>query len=177
MATRYSLKDVVILQNRNIFVDTNVLIYCFWGTGMHEWEQNYASVFKALLHQKNSLFIDFNVISEIVNRMLRIEQKKLQPTNNFKDFRDSKDGKNSLADIFLIVKQNILPQFNVIGKIFCKQEIENLLTVDNLDFVDKSTIEICKENALILLTNDKDFRNTDIDILTGNPNILKKIKI
>lgn len=174
MAARYSLKETSRLQNKNIFVDANVLIYCFWGTGAHFWEQRYASVFKTLLHQQYSLFVDFVVISEIINRVLRIEQKKLQPENSdFKGFRDSQSGKNILSDIFLIVKDNILPKFNIVGEVFNKQEIENLLTVDDLDFVDKFTVEICKKNSLVLLTNDKDFRNADVDILTANQNILR----
>jgi predicted nucleic acid-binding protein len=173
MAARYKLKEVSLLQSKNIFVDANVLIYCFWGTGAYRREQNYASAFKVLLRQQCSLFVDFMVISEIINRVLQIEQKKLRPESNFKDFRDSESGKNVLSDIFLIVKQSILPKFNIVGKVFNKQEMESLLAVDDLDFVDKSTVEICKENSLILLTNDKDFRNADIDILTGNINILK----
>jgi predicted nucleic acid-binding protein len=60
----------------------------------------------------------------------------------------------------------------VIGKAFSKQDIENCLVVDELDFVDKATVTLCQENALILLTNDKDFRDVDLDILTGNPKIL-----
>jgi hypothetical protein len=112
------------------------------------------------------------IISEIINRLLRFEHQNLQPFSHYKDFRDSIDGKNVLSNIFKIIKNNILPQFNIVVKIFDKQEIEKLLIVDDLDFVDKSIAEICKENSLILFTNDKDFKYVDIDILTENPNIL-----
>ena len=44
--------------------------------------------------------------------------------------------------------------------------------IDELDFVDKSTVSIFQENSFVLLTNDKDFRNSDIDILTGNTHTL-----
>jgi predicted nucleic acid-binding protein len=173
MAARYKLEEVSLLQNKNIFVDANVLIYCFWETGSYRQERRYTKVFNELIHNPYHLFVDFIVISEIINRVLRIEQKKLQPDSNFKKFRDSEIGKNVLSDVFLIVKQTILPQFSIVGKVFSKLEIERLLTVDDLDFADKSTVEICKENSLVLLTNDKDFRNVDIDILTGNTNILR----
>jgi predicted nucleic acid-binding protein len=172
MATRYKLNDASLLQNRNIFVDTNVLIYCFWGTGSYWVERKYAKTFKVLLRQRNSLFIDFLVISEVINRVLRIEQQKLQPASTFKDFRNSIDGWNTLSDVFLIVKDFIIPKFKIIGKVFNEREIKNMLIVDDLDFTDKSIVELCRENSLILLTNDADFRNTDIDILTGNFNIL-----
>lgn len=43
---------------------------------------------------------------------------------------------------------------------------------NELDFVDKAIVSLCKENNLVLLTNDKDFKNADLDILTANTSIL-----
>ena len=97
MATRYKLHDVNQLQGRNIFVDANVLIYLFWPTARHSFEQNYARVFSCLLRQKNTLFIDFLVISEVINRILRIEHQKIDSIKKFKDFRDSQDGKDEIG--------------------------------------------------------------------------------
>ena len=169
MAAKYRLQEVSQVQNRGVFVDANVLIYLFWPTGSYTWEQDYARVFGNLLRQKNSLFVNFSVISEIINRTVRIEHKKKQPAIEFKEFRNSPEGQNTLSDIYLIVKTTILPQFNIIGKVFNRQDVEQFLVADDLDFVDKSTLAICKENAFVLLTNDRDFKNVDIDILTGNP--------
>ncbi len=75
-------------------------------------------------------------------------------------------------DIFVIVKNNILNRFNVVGKSFDKQKIESFLIVDELDFVDKAMASICSENSFVILTNDMDFKNSGLDILTGNPRIL-----
>lgn len=172
MATKYRLQDVAQLAGKDVFLDANILIYLFWPTGQHNFEQNYARVFRNLLRQGNSLFVDFLVISEVINRVVRIEHQKLNPSQKFKDFRNSQDGKDALNDIYIIVKNDILNRFNVVGKIFNKQEIENCLVVDELDFVDKATVTLCKENNLVLLTNDSDFKNVDLDILTGNPDIL-----
>jgi len=172
MAAKYSLQQVAKLHNRPVFVDANVIIYLFWPTGSIWWEQNYATAFRKLLKQRNDLYIDLLIISEVVNRVLRIEYKKINPAHNFKAFRNSQHGKEALEDIYTIIKNNILNRFDVIGKAFSKQEIENFLVVDELDFIDKATVEICKENALVLLTNDKDFKDTGLEILTANPNIL-----
>lgn len=172
MATKYSLQDCHQLQNHAIFVDANVLIYLFWPTGSVYWEQHYAKAFRSLLRQGNSLYVDFLVISEVINRILRIEHQKIKPNQKFKDFRNSRDGKDTLTDIHTIVKNDILNRFNVIGKMFSKQEVENLLVVNELDFVDKGTVKLCQENSLILFTNDKDFKDSDLDILTGNPSLL-----
>ena len=172
MATKYRLQDFGQLNGRNIFLDANILIYLFWPTGQYAFEQNYARVFRNLLRQQNNLFVDFLIISEVINRILRIEHQKISPTQKFKDFRNSPDGVDALNDIFIIVKNDILNRFHIVGKAFDKQEITEFLTVDDLDFVDKATVAVCKENTLVLLTNDKDFKNADLDILTGNPKIL-----
>ena len=168
----YRLQDAIQLQGRNIFVDANVLIYLFWPTGLHHFEQNYARVFRTLLTQRNALHVDFLVISEVINRVLRIEHLKINPTISFKIFRDSQDGKDALDDIHTIVKGNILNHFNIEGKIFNSQEIENLMVINDLDFVDKATVSLCSEKSMVLLTNDRDFKNSGLDILTGNPYIL-----
>lgn len=89
MATKYKLQDAHLLQGRDIFVDTNVLIYLFWPTGQYDYEKNYARVFSFLRKQRNHLFVDIFVISEIINRTLRNEHTKLQPALKFKEFRDS----------------------------------------------------------------------------------------
>lgn len=172
MKKTFKLQDYNQLSNRIIFFDANVLIYLFWPTGEHYYEQNYARVFNNLLKQKNELYIDFLIISEIINRVLRIEHKKYNHTQNFKEFRNSEDGKETLNDIFLIVKNNILNCFKVIGKSFDKKDIDNFLILNELDFIDKATVTLCKENNMVLLTNDRDFKNSGIDILTGNPYIL-----
>jgi predicted nucleic acid-binding protein len=172
MATNYKLQEYCKLPERDVFIDANVLIYLFWPTGQHTFENNYAQVFRNLINQGNNLFIDFLVISEVVNRIIRIEHKKINPNQKFKDFRNSRDGKSVLSDIFIIVKNDILNHFTMIGKAFNKNEIENFLTVDELDIIDKAIVAICIENNLVLLTNDSDFKNSGIDILTGNPRLL-----
>lgn len=172
MATNYKLQDFAHLSDKDVFVDANVLIYLFWPTGQHLFESDYARVFRMLLKQGNTLYVDFSVISEVVNRVLRIEHQKLNQNQKFKDFRNSKDGRDVIRDIYLIVQNEILRRFKIIGKAFNKSDIEGFLIVDQLDFMDKSTVSICSENNLILLTNDRDFKNSGLDILTGNPNIL-----
>lgn len=172
MAKKYQLQQTAQLNGKNIFFDANVLIYLFWPTGRQSFERDYARVFRNLLRQGNTLSVNFLVISEVINRIIRIEHKKINPNLKYKDFRNSQDGKEALNDIYVIVKDNILNRFEIVGKAFSKQEIEDFLVVDELDFIDKAIVTTCKENALVLLTNDKDFRNTDIDVLSGNPKLL-----
>lgn len=174
MAKRYHLTEIHRLKQRRIFFDTNILIYLFWPTQSH-WEAKYATVYQHLLKQKNEMVVDFMVISEFVNRLVRIEYQKYFQQNNsltFKTYRDSQNGQEALSDIYLIVKKSIINTFNVVGKIFNKSDIEHYLENDGLDFTDKALVTLCKAHDLVLLTNDKDFAAAELDILTLNPELL-----
>ncbi len=180
MKKRYSSKDISSINNRQIFFDANVILYIFWPTGKYTWEKHYSSIFGLLIRQNNVLATDFIVISETLNRIIRIEYQKYLYERNlknddykFKEYRDSSDGKEVLNDIYNIVKTKILTKFSIIGKTFQKSDIETFLTVDSLDFSDNAILSLCKENNCILLTNDKDFTESDIEILTSHPALLK----
>lgn len=108
----------------------------------------------------------------MINRINRIEYRKTDYHQNFKEYRDSQDGKEALEDIHTILRGNVLSRFKFVGKIFQRQDIESMLVVDDLDFNDKGIVQICQENSMVLLTNDQDFKNSELDILTGNPRIL-----
>lgn len=172
MAVKYRLQDIPLLQGRDIFVDANVLIYLFWPTGSYRLENAYAKAVSTLLKQKNRLCIDLFVISEVINSAIREEKKKAQPDLGFKEFRNSSEGVSALEDIHTIVRDGIFSQFSFLGKSFTKEEVNGFLIVDTLDFVDKCILAVCRENNCVLLTNDKDFKSSDIDILTANPNLL-----
>lgn len=179
MLTRHSIQNIADLKDRQVFFDANVLIYIFWPSGSYRWERDYSTAFRQLLRQKNELLVDFLVISEIVNRAIRLEYDKYLFANalsrtglSFKQYRDNEEGQAALSDIHLIVATNILAKFTIIGKSFTKDDIQSFLVIDTLDFTDKGILHICKDNACVLLTNDKDYRTADIDILTANPSIL-----
>ena len=181
MTARYSVMNISALKGRKVFFDANVLIYIFWPTGLYRWENSYSSAFGNLLRQKNELIVDFIVLSEVINRAIRIEYEKYLTINHidrkslpYKIYRDSVDGQDAMKDIYLLVRDNILANFEIKGKAYTKADIESFLYVDTLDFMDKAFIPLCKENDFILLTNDKDFAGSDLEILSSNPIILNK---
>jgi predicted nucleic acid-binding protein len=171
MAAKYNLQNIDRLQGRAVFLDANVLIYLFWPTGSN-WENKYASVLARLHRQQNEMCVDFLVISEFINRAIRIEHAKLLTTLTYKQFRDTQEGRDALKDIYKVVETVILGQFHFVGKTFSKVDVYQFFNVDHLDFVDKAILAICKENNCVLLTNDKDFKYSDIDILTAHPAII-----
>jgi len=76
MTKRYNLTEIYRLNKRRIFFDANILIYLFWPTNSY-WERQYSTIYNRLLQQKNDMIADFIVISEVINRAIRIEYKKL----------------------------------------------------------------------------------------------------
>lgn len=173
---RYSLEKISHLKDRGIFFDANILMYLFWSSNPN-LEETYATFYTKLIQQKNKFYVDVLVISEIVNSALRIEHKKYNalnknPIKEFKQYRNSKSGKDSLTDIYTIIEPRIIKKFEIVGKLFNKSELSDLLVVDNLDFNDKAIAKICQDNQLVLLTNDSDFANTNIEILTAHKKLL-----
>lgn len=183
MNTRSSLDNISSIQNRKIFFDANILIYIFWPTHQHPYEEKYSNYFSHVLKNKVNLncsfSTDFIVISEICNRIIKIEYDNYLKNVNlskenlpFKTFRNKKEGKDTLKEIYSIIKNKILRNFTIIGKAFLKEDIEKCLCFDSLDFCDRAISQLCRENNCILLTNDIDFASTDLDIISSNPRIL-----
>ncbi|MDR3059538.1 MAG: PIN domain-containing protein [Prevotella sp.] len=176
IGARYTEDDIPKIDNQSLFFDANVLLYLFFTTAsaLH-WQRVYSNIFRKLLNSgKNRLVIDSIITSEVINRALREEHKLYIAKNgdiSFKSYRNSQDGKNTLKQIYDIFDQIILPRFFIDGKIYDKKEIETLLKVDNLDFNDKLICKLCEEKKYILITNDKDFISSNIDILSANPDL------
>ncbi|BAP56028.1 PIN domain protein [Thioploca ingrica] len=76
MAKRYNYSEMAFMTDRSVFFDANILLYIFWPTGSPSWEIKYSSIFRKLLTQKNTMVVDFIVISEVVNRAIKTEYEK-----------------------------------------------------------------------------------------------------
>lgn len=168
MATRYSIKDINQLVGREFFFDTNVLMYLFYPAS--GWQVvAYSKLFSDLLKHKSKLLIDSHVLSELINRILRIEHKNSGTTLDFKQYRNSADGQKSVKQAHSIAKI-ILKQFIVDGNKLSNTDIEYFLTADSFDFNDKIIEKHCLDNRYILVTNDIDFQLSSAEILTANKN-------
>lgn len=179
MAQCFGLNDISKISNHNFFFDANVLIYLFGNSSNSVWEEQYAKLYKSLINSQN-LFVNFMIISEFINREAKISYHSHLSFYNisknqltFKDYRNCPDGIEVLNGIYETVKVDILEKFNIIDESFSKNDIVDFLKIDSLDFNDKAIKNICLKNNYILVTNDSDFINTDLNILTANNIILK----
>lgn len=175
MNNKYNSSNIQSIINKKIFLDANILIYLFgFGTPTSaNWENQYANLYTKLNNQDNIFVVDYIVISEFVNRAIKIEYDNYLISNNldknslsYKNYRNSLDGQEALKDIYIIVNDEILDEFEVIEKSYSKDDLKMMCSVDELDFSDKAIIKICGDNQFILLTNDTDFKNSNIDIIS-----------
>lgn len=167
MAARYSIKDIKKLTDRAFLFDTNVLIYLYY-TATPNWEtSSYSKLFSKMVNEGVRMLVDVNVISEFINRVLRIEYKNSASTLSYKLYRNSSIGEKVVAQTYNIVNV-ILKQFDVDGVVMSKTEVISLLTVDSLDYNDKLIEHLCLSKGYILVTNDLDFKASDIEILTAH---------
>src|SRR5690606_5662457 len=179
MANRYTLADIPTLAGRKVFLDTNILVYLFWPTGNNWATNNYPKYFYRLLKQGIPLFVAFIVISEFINRAIRLEYDKYvtvyglnKRTFTYKQYRDTDDVREAMYDIDTVVTDEVLTKVAVCGKEFLIQDIHDLLVVDSMDFTDRAIQKICQENNFVILTNDSDYAGCDFDVLTANRKIL-----
>lgn len=176
MSLRIKAADIPNFSNRQFFFDANVLLYLFGAvsTPSNQWAVNaYNTVFFNCLKAKSVLCVDITVLSEFINRFIRIEYENYLRLNGlnsktfqFKNFRGTTEGIQAAQDIEVVVHGKILKNFKLIGKLFNESDIKSISLVNN-DFNDALIVETCKEHQCVLVTNDADFSGADIDILTA----------
>jgi predicted nucleic acid-binding protein len=161
-----------------ILVDANVWLYLQPPAAQPppRFSLAYSAAFKSLLTAKSKPVIDALVLSEYLNRYIRVEYDVYWRATypKFKDFRQSKDfatlGTAAIADAGQILKfstreHSPLHQVNL-------PEILNETASGRLDFNDGMLVETCRLRGWKLLTNDADMTLGGIDVLTSNPRLL-----
>ena len=159
-----------IAKNEKVFIDTNILIYLFSPDFVSSNEQHieqYSKILEILLQNSAELYISSIVVSEFINRILRIDyekNKELYP--DFKqDYRKSQKYKETLNLILKELKK-ILKISYKINDTFSDFDLLSWYQRDdnqNLDFNDLQIAFIIEKNNLKLLSNDSDFENFGIN--------------
>lgn len=173
MSLRIRPANIATVHGRRLFFDANVLLYLF-GSTSSTWANTYSSVFSQCLKMGNILCVDVFVLSEFINRFLRIEYEnylKTKGLNNqqvkFKNFRSQPEGAQASKDVETIVKGRILNKFALVGKLFDVEDV-NAISLVYCDFNDELIVQTCRQHQCVLVTNDADFSGANIDILTAN---------
>ena len=162
-----------------ILIDANVWLYLQPPATqpISYWAAAYSSTFSKLLHAKAQPIVDALILSEYLNRYIRLEYdaswKVTYP--RFKDFRKSNDGalilQSAVAEIGQILKAASAHDTQLAG--INMPEVLSQVQTGTIDFNDGLLIENCRLNGWKLLTNDGDMTIGGIDLLTTNRNLLQ----
>jgi predicted nucleic acid-binding protein len=187
MALRIDLNNIKNLSDKNILLDTNIWIYLFCPLG-HSKEfivKKYSLAFNRLIHSNNKLYIDVMILSEFINRYLRLAYYVYMKNNNIetdfdfkKDYKQTDDFKETIQLIVSTIKNKILLKVSVANFNYENNNIVEL--IDNLkdkmtDFNDLHFEKLCKTKGFILLTDDSDYSDSSLDIISGNPKLLQPV--
>lgn len=158
-----------------IIFDTNIWFFIHGPQSIDDQRQKiYSKAFHEIISNESKLYIDVLIMAEFVNRVARFYYDLWCEENNlsvdFKQFRTMEDCKQIVTEIE-IAAQMILIDAKPIETGFSSMDISTVLTSFKEckhDFNDLIIIDLCRRNGLILVTDDSDFINADIDILTSN---------
>jgi len=149
-----------------VFVDTNVLIFLFspsYVNSNRSQIEKYSAVFASLVKNKCSLYINSHVVSEFINRCLRIDFENNYNINNDKNYKkDYRGSIEYLKTIQIVLKElkKFLRLANHINDDFVSFDITTAYSsTRESDFNDLIIADTVKKNNLKLLSDDRDFKN------------------
>ena len=175
----FDLSAYSFSSEEQILVDTNIWLYLFPASGNppQKFAQQYSTAFANLVSAQAQPVLDPMVLSEYLNRYIRIEwegnYRNTYP--KFKNFRNSLDFSAVVSTAATFAKKII--SFCQVHSIPASElDLSMALTnfsSGNVDFNDAILVDICKKRNLKLMTNDGDFQNGGIEVLTTNPRLLR----
>ena len=165
----------MIKKGDNIFIDTNILIFLFSPSSMPNDKQKqkiskYSDILNNVCNNENEVFVSSLVISEFINRYLRLDFNKKKEQSKMrhykKDYRNNAEGQKAF-DIAMrqLEKFYTLTSAKHISDGFESVEFSAFSKKSNLDFNDVVIAEIVKTNGLRILTDDNDFKAMGVDIV------------
>ncbi len=156
-----------------LLLDTNIWLLVYGPSKPNDSRVRvYSQAFKSMIAAKSQIYIDVLVVSEFINRYVRMKSEL--KTQNFKKFRQSKDFKPIAREVADTTKR-VLKHCKRVGSGFETLRVNTLIDAyakGKTDFNDQIIIAICKKKKLQLVTDDADFRNRGISVLTANKKLL-----
>lgn len=156
-----------------VFVDTNILIFLFspsYVQSNHNQIEKYSAIFTSLVKNKCTLYVNSHVVSEFINRCLRIDFDNNYNINGDKNYKkDYRVSQEYLKTIQIVLKElkKFLKLANHINDDFVSFDISTAYTTTKeSDFNDLIIADTVRKNNLKLLSDDGDFKNSlgiDID--------------
>jgi predicted nucleic acid-binding protein len=163
----------------SIMVDANVWRYLLPPAAqpVSRWASAYSRAYGNMLSAKATPVVDALILSEYLNRYLRIEYSAFwaRTYRDFKSFRQSADAANTLGNAVAELEQ-IARVATVCDTPLADIDLTALfgqIQSGTIDFNDGLLVENCRRNGWKLLTNDSDMTMGGIEVLTTNTRLLR----
>lgn len=163
-----------------LFLDTNIWLYLYSPRSREKKADEYDEAFKRILDVKSDIYIHIAVVSEYVNAYARMTYHLSggeQKFGGFKNFRDSLEFREEIARDIAGATKQVLKYCKWVETYPGKPGMDGLIekySEGNSDFNDLIIGGLCREKGLRLITDDKDFRDHEVPILTANPKLLNR---
>ncbi len=177
MGNFIATENIKDLDNPKIYFDANIWMfnYCVLGRYSEEKQKLYSSAYLTVLNKRFTIYTSFTTISEFINRYLRLagyEYKaafNIEPYDYKRDFRGTDQFTNALDDVKKFVRK-ILKYSTVINCVHSNDSLMSFLndSDETIDFNDQEIVSLCKQEGLHLLTDDGDFADVNISVISSN---------
>lgn len=162
-----------------LFLDTSVWlpVYGPQADKDNEKTRSYTFAHKTIREKGCEIYLDVTVLSEFINRYAHWEYDQLpddRRPEKFKGFRNTQEFKDVAKDITINVRK-ILSMCKRIESGFQDIDIDSVMAEfekGKTDFNDHIIAEICKKGGYKLVTDDGDFGEMGLTIITANRRLL-----
>lgn len=134
----------------------------------------YSAALRRILEAQSRIYIDLVVIAEFINTYARMKQRLIAPRQSFKAFRKSADFQTVARDIVADAR-NLTKQCAWTASDLELSMVDSLLDTYGLgqsDFNDQIIAANCAQQGLTLITDDSDFKDYHVAIITANQKLL-----
>lgn len=175
------IKSYVFKPTDELLLDANVWLFVYGPSKPGDWRAAvYSKALDKMLKAKSRIYIDVLIVSEFINAYARIKYHIQCPDPSthphFKRFRQSADFKSVAQDVAADVRR-VLQHCTRVESGFEALDINALVDEyeeGDSDFNDQVLAELCKSKGLKLVTNDSDFKDYGLTVVTANRHLLTR---
>ncbi len=176
--TIQNIQEYEFKGDEHFLLDANIWLYTYGPSVFRSEDKDhvYNDAMTKMINSKCNLYMIVPILSEYIYRCLD-KQLKLNKVdkNDLKAFRKT-DGYEKIAKLIAADVKEILDLVRCCSSMFENSkacEFLDKFLLCTLDFNDVVIEDFCISNELILVTNDGDFKDCDVPILTANPNLYR----
>ena len=177
MANRIvSIEEHNFEPEEQLLLDTNIWLFIFGPQDYSRSEvEIYSSAIRRILAAKSRIFIDILIVSEFINAYSRILWRQSGTNIRFKEFRNSQRFQPIAREVAQQITR-VLSYCSYLDSQLDQIEMPDLIgeyAKGGNDFNDQVIGISCRIRNLKLITDDRDFGDQGIAVLTANNNLLR----